>query len=330
MSASRRVVSALFPLVVALLFVLSTGARAGDPATIRPVDSKTRPVPAKSAGPILKIRKGTAVTDGQLLSALKQQIWLAQHKGTVHQVRQHPIPSSKPAPPLSRNAQREAIRQSLQGFSRLQRYGVQAPARVRGKIPGFNPFTPSKPAGINSGGVVPVLPAATENVPSGVQGHGSSALFLVIVAVAIAFAGTASVLYMISRRPTRMHETHQPLPAAREQHQALRPVLAQAGEKPVDHVEPVPGDLSAEEEGVMELAQRFRRGQGEMQLVVDLQTRKEADRGEIPLISSSLRRQEGTKRDKRARRPAFGKGEMDLLSRLRKYQSSASNAQRML
>ncbi|HTX18026.1 MAG TPA: hypothetical protein VMG34_05125 [Bacteroidota bacterium] len=325
MNASRRIASALLPSFVALQILLFMRAEAGDPATLRPVDSKTRPVPARSSGTLLKSRKGNAATDGQLLTSLKQQIWLAQHKGTAHQVRPRPIPSSKPAGPVSRNAQREAIRQSLQGFNHLPRYGTQAPPSVRGKIPGFNPFTPSKPAERSSGATVPASQGAVENSPSGVEGQGSSAFFLLFVAVAIALTGTALVLKMIPKRPARRPaETQQPPAVTR------RPILAQAGEKQVDHIEPVPGDLSAEEEGAVELAQRFQRGQGEMQLVIDLQARRESARAAAPPISLSPRRKETRRRTKHVRRPAVGKGETDLLSHLQRFQSTASHLQRML
>jgi len=315
-----------------------TVTNATESATIKPVDSKVRPVPKKHSAVILKgknvQRPGTSAfypANGDLQNALKKQIWMAQHKVPVLAKRIRQTPLSTPAPPVSRNAQRASLRQSLQGFNHPSRRWLKAGQPARRKIPVIAPVA-ALPRTIEKARVEVMAvgsPASDDVRPQEGKG-GSSAVLLGLVAVCIALAGTAAVLYVISKRApqrneprvVRLEETQQPTLQVRE--------FVTPNQKQLEEISILPNDLPEESNAVVELAQRFQRGQGEMQLIIDLQTHKEEKTSRTKLINTPhLSRVMGAKR-KAAKKTGLGRGEVDLLDRLQKFQSSANHAQRML
>jgi len=164
------------------------------------------------------------------------------------------------------------------------------------------------------------------------ENTGSAQVFLVIVALCAALAGTAVVLYVIAKRSPGKEIVTEAIQAniqkARPQMTApLRPETVQL-EKSDAGVQLE--ETTEEENPVVELAQRYQRGQGEMQLLFSIQAHETDETPLANLLHASPSSKVRGKTVKLAKEIGLGKSEVDLLLRLQKCGASADHSVRIL
>ena len=313
---------------IACFIVCFVAARADQLLTTRPVDSKTRPVPSKHPGLGIKKQQPPA---SDLHTALQRQIWLAQHKIPVAPKRVRETPVSTPRAPVSRNAERQSLREGLKGLSRYPRGVRTQQLRPRNAARVAPLRDPAQVFGKSRVEADPISPGAEEDANRADQKSGTSGVMLVMIALCAALTGTAGVLYVISKR---VHHTTGSKPVRQEVRQKPAahelPYLIPERKQPA-RLDSILSEVPEEKaDEVVELAQRFQRGQGEMQLMFDLQSHREESVPMARLITAGSPAKAKGGRKKLAGKLGAGKGEAELLIRLQKFQSSAHHAQRML
>ena len=163
-------------------------------------------------------------------------------------------------------------------------------------------------------------PSSSESRKAEPENSESAQIFLVLVALCTALAGTAVILYVISKRSSQNDGMK---PAAKEFGQKVRPQVPVPLANETKPAEKSGADVQYEEEmeeenAVVELAQRYRRGQGEMQLLFSIQGHEseQAPLANLLQLSSSSKAKSKTKR--LAKKIGLRKSEVDLLMRLQK------------
>ncbi len=316
--------------------VLSFGiANAADTPTTTPAAAKVNPAPKKKTGATLQrqqpVAKKYSSSEETLRTALKQQIWLAQHKKPAAAKGNQPGQASKSIAPVSHNASLTPTRTGLRKFTPVQRYGVKPP----------QPLGASTVRSLPAGGVLQdsarnraeanvVVSRGASDVRSQEESDGNAGVFLILVALCAAFAGTAAVLYMLSKRAPHRIETKAARPVVPEHPQRRDSVYLAPERKPLERVGTFVDEADEKEHAVVDLAQRYQRGQGEMQLLFSLQAH---ENGEVPfanLINTSSSPKAKGNVKKHAKKFGLGRGEVDLLRRLQKCSTSATHTQRML
>ena len=159
---------------------------------------------------------------------------------------------------------------------------------------------------------------------------GSAQVFLLAAALCAALAGTTVVLYVISKRPNQKEEINTVSSEVNEEIPVREAVPAVIEQKPV-----VQKDFSVVEEPAaadpaVELARRFQRGRGEMQLLLNMQTRDNEEAPVVQLLQIAPQTAAKGKNRKSAKKIDIGKGEAELLTRLHQFGASANHPQRML
>ncbi len=159
------------------------------------------------------------------------------------------------------------------------------------------------------------------------ENTGNAQIFLVLIALCSALAGTAVILYVISKRTPQTEKGKPPTQEARQEVQQQLPSALQAQPTPEETIAHL--EETEEEDSVIELAQRFQRGQGEMQLLFSIQAHETE---EAPLSSfidvTTAKAKGGAKRT--AKKPGLGRSEAELLMRLQRCGTSAHHPQRIL
>jgi hypothetical protein len=164
------------------------------------------------------------------------------------------------------------------------------------------------------------------------EDSGSAQIFLVIVALCAALAGTAVILYLIANRSPQKEIVKDATQALSQkvQPQMIAPLSLET--VPLEKSEAgVQYEVTTEEgNAVIELAQRYQRGQGEMQLLFSIQAHETDEAPLTNLLHTSPSSKVKGKTIKRAKEIGLGKTEVDLLLRLQKCGTSANHSVRIL
>ena len=323
--------------VASLIFCLSS-AEASDSPQTKPSDAKVNPVTHKKTDVSLRHKKVQqpaakkySPSEMALRTALKQQIWLAQHKKPTTGKGNQPTPASKSVAPLSHNVALKSTRAGLHKFTPMPRYGVKPPQPLGGRTvhsspPGGTSQDTGK-SGVETNAVVSRGPG---DVRIQDESAGSAGVFLILVALCMASVGTAAVLYLISKRASHKIEARPVRPAVIEQPQRHQLIPLIPERKPLERIGTFVSDADEKESAVVEMAQRYQRGQGEMQLLFNLQAHENDEASLANFIPTFSLPKARENMKKRAKKIGLGKGEVELLMRLQKYSSSANHTQRML
>jgi len=159
---------------------------------------------------------------------------------------------------------------------------------------------------------------------------GSAQIFLLAAALCSALAGTTVVLYVISKRSYQKEEAKTVSAEVKEAARLKEPMPARAERKSVEQLDVSVAEETVPEEPAVELAQRFQRGQGEMQLLLNMQARESGEAPAARLLQIIPQTAGKEKTRKGTKRLGVGKGEAELLARLQHYGVSTNHPQRML
>jgi hypothetical protein len=267
-------------------------------------DGKVIPAPQKQSGPILQ-RQGV-----QVQTSVQHQGTDAQHSSLSAKKNQtRPAPVSASGLPYN-TLQRETLPES-HSIARLPLDGV-------------------KPAETSATEANAEVPPATDDNSAESENSGSAQIFLLLVALCTALAGTAVILYVISKRTPQKEEIKVISPEIKQELQPQVPMPPPHEEKHVEEVDSFVYEEPKEEDAAVELAQRFQRGQGEMQLLFSIQAHENDESLRVNLIHTSSSPKTKRNAKKLSKNFGLGKSEVELLRRLEKCGTSANQSQRML
>ncbi len=295
-------------IAASLIACLSTADAAEMPQT-KPGVAKVLSVPQKNPGPVIQ-------SAGQ-----------GRTPATAKGVQLKPTPGS--AVPLPYNTlQRETFPES-QGSSRMPLYGVNPAETVTGESTD-NTSRGGSPQKVEKNELNAAVPSATDSNSAETENSGAAQIFLVLTALCTALAGTAVILYVISKRAPQREETKVISPESKQEVQLEVSVPMPPEEKPAEQFDVYVNEEPVEEDVAVELAQRYQRGQGEMQLLFSIQAleNEKAPLANLIQTSSSPKAVGNTK--KLAKKFGLGKSEVELLMRLQKCGTSSNHLQRML
>ncbi len=292
-------VNVLYVAIVASLIVCSSAADASESPKTKPGDAKMSGVPEKN------------------VSAPKNES------------QANSMPASARSLPYN-TLQQETLPES-QNSARAPFYGMKPAETITGATT-ENALRGESLQKIDNGEGKHFVPSAAIGSNADVENSGSAQIFLILAAFCSALAGTAVILYLVSKRVPQKEETNVGSQEIKQevQPQAAAPLLFE--EKPAEQVdvEVSLNEEPAEENAAVELAQRYHRGQGEMQLLFSLQSHENEKAPITQLLhTSSLNRTDGS-RKKLAKKLGLGNGELDLLVRLQKTRKASHQSQRML
>jgi len=175
-------------------------------------------------------------------------------------------------------------------------------------------------------------PSASDGRKAEPESSESAQIILVLVALCAAFGGTAVILYLISKRSPRKDEMRTAARSLGHETQPQETAPMSIETRPTDK----PGassqaeEITEEEDAVVELAQRYRRGQGEMQLIFSMQAHENDEAPLANLLQASTRSKAKGNTKRLAKKFGLRKNEVDLLLRLQKCSDSANHSLRIL
>ena len=239
----------------------------------------------------------------------------------------------KPAPgsvaPLPFNTLQRETFPGSQSSSRMPLYGANPPETATGETTD-NSSRGGSPQKVEKNKLNAAVPSATDGNSAEAENSGAAQIFLVLAALCTALAGTAVILYLISKRAPQKEETKVISSEIRQEVQPGLSAPLPSEKKSVEQVDVYVNEEPVEEDAAAELAQRYQRGQGEMQLLFSIQAHENKKSPLANLIHTSSSPKAKGKTKKRAKKFGLGKTEVELLMRLQKCGTSSNHLQRML
>ncbi len=238
-------------------------------------------------------------------------------------------PTASSTLPLPYNTlQRETFPES-QSSSRIPLYGLNPAETATGESTD-NTSRGGSAQKVEKNELNAAAPSVTDGNSVETENSGAAQIFLVLAALCTALAGTAVILYLISKRAPQKEETKVISPEIKQEVQPEVSVSLPPEEKPVEQVDVYVNEEPVEEDAAVELAQRYQRGQGEMQLLFSIQARENEKTPLANLIHTSSSPKAMGNTRKLAKKFGLGKSEAELLMRLHKCGTSSNHLQRML
>ena len=162
------------------------------------------------------------------------------------------------------------------------------------------------------------------------ENSGSAQIFLVLVALCSALAGTAVILYLISKSAPQKEAAKNVSPEITQNVQPQVPMPLPPEEKPAEVVDSLIDEEPNEEDAAVELAQRYQRGQGEMQLLFSIRAHENEGAQIASLLSTPSSPKSKGNAKRLAKKIGLGKSEVELLVRLQKYGTAGNRSERIL